>query len=109
MQALMPAVGVLGSVGMMSTMRTGTSAVIGVGVLALTLVGTFGMAFSQRGRSGKESREQRNRYLDYLRCRSSTVRQACSRKPPVRRGSCPRGRAGHPVGARRRPDQHQPA
>jgi S-DNA-T family DNA segregation ATPase FtsK/SpoIIIE len=66
MQALMPAVGVLGSVGMMSTMRTGTSAVIGVGVLALTLVGTFGMAFSQRGRSGKESREQRNRYLDYL-------------------------------------------
>jgi hypothetical protein len=66
MQALMPAVGVLGSVGMMSTVRTGTSAVIGVGVLALTLVGTFGMAFSQRGRSGKESREQRNRYLDYL-------------------------------------------
>ncbi|MDX6235807.1 MAG: segregation ATPase FtsK/SpoIIIE, family [Kribbellaceae bacterium] len=66
MQALMPAVGVLGSVGMMSTMRTGTSAVIGVGVLALTLVGTFGMAFSQRGRSGKESRDQRNRYLDYL-------------------------------------------
>ena len=66
MQALMPAVGVLGSVGMMSTMRTGTSAVIGVGVLALTVVGTFGMMFSQRGRSGKESRDQRNRYLDYL-------------------------------------------
>ncbi|MEU0091216.1 type VII secretion protein EccCa [Kribbella sp. NPDC006257] len=66
MQALMPAVGVLGSVGMMSTMRTGTSAVIGVGVLFLTLAGTMGMAFSSRGRAGKESREQRNRYLDYL-------------------------------------------
>lgn len=66
MQALMPAVGVLGSVGMMSTMRTGTSAVIGIGVLFLTMVGTFGMAFSQRGRAGKESKDQRNRYLDYL-------------------------------------------
>src|SRR4051794_18534163 len=66
MQALMPAVGVLGSVGMMSTMRTGTSAVIGVGVLFLTLAGTMGMAFSSRGRAGKESREQRNRDLGYL-------------------------------------------
>ncbi|HET6295429.1 MAG TPA: type VII secretion protein EccCa [Kribbella sp.] len=66
MQTMMPVVGVLGSVGMMSTMRTGTSAVIGVGVLFVTVLGAFGMAFSQRGRSGKESREQRNRYLDYL-------------------------------------------
>ncbi|TWD84428.1 S-DNA-T family DNA segregation ATPase FtsK/SpoIIIE [Kribbella amoyensis] len=91
MQALMPAVGVLGSVGMMSTMRTGMSAVIGVGVLFLTLVGTFGMAFSQRGRAGKESREQRNRYLDYLerlrdefgKMERETRKQALALNPPA--------------------------
>ena len=66
MQALLPVTGVLGSVGMMTVLRNGLFMVMGAALLVVTIGGALAMALSQRGRSGRERRKQRERYLDYL-------------------------------------------
>jgi S-DNA-T family DNA segregation ATPase FtsK/SpoIIIE len=66
MQSLLPITGVLGSVAMMTVMRSGLFMVVGAVLLVVTIAGGVGMALSQRGRTGRERRKQRERYLDYL-------------------------------------------
>ncbi|MEU4389719.1 type VII secretion protein EccCa [Kribbella sp. NPDC023855] len=65
-QMLMPAVGVLSSVGMMAASKNSMFVVIGAAVMLLTVLGTLGSALSSRGRAGRQRRDNRNRYLDYL-------------------------------------------
>ena len=66
MQSLLPVTGVLGSVAMMTVVRNGLFMVVGAALLVVTIAGGLGMALSQRGRTGRERRKQRDRYLDYL-------------------------------------------
>ncbi|HEY0691154.1 MAG TPA: type VII secretion protein EccCa [Kribbella sp.] len=66
MQTMLPMVGGLGSVAMMTIGRSGPMVVVGIGLLAVTLLGSLGSAVSSRGRGGKDRKNQRTRYLDYL-------------------------------------------
>ncbi|MFF0342963.1 type VII secretion protein EccCa [Kribbella sp. NPDC004875] len=66
MQMLLPMVGSLGSVAMMTMGRSGPMVMVGVGLLALTLLGSIGGMITSRGRGGKDRKNQRTRYLDYL-------------------------------------------
>ncbi|WP_433002931.1 type VII secretion protein EccCa [Kribbella sp. CA-294648] len=66
MQMLLPMVGSLGSVAMMTMGRSGPMVMVGVGMLGLTLVGSVAAMLSSRGRGGKDRKNQRRRYLDYL-------------------------------------------
>ncbi|MET7280901.1 type VII secretion protein EccCa [Kribbella sp. NPDC005582] len=66
MQMLLPMVGSLGSVAMMTMGRSGPMVMVGIVMLVLTLVGSlFGM-LAGRGRGGKERKSKRTQYLDYL-------------------------------------------
>ncbi|WP_460662127.1 type VII secretion protein EccCa [Kribbella swartbergensis] len=66
MQMLLPMVGSVGSVAMMTMGRSGPMVMVGIGMLALTLVGSVGGMLASRGRGGKDRKNQRTRYLDYL-------------------------------------------
>ncbi|MFI6826909.1 type VII secretion protein EccCa [Kribbella sp. NPDC050241] len=66
MQMLLPMVGSIGSVAMMTMGRSGPMVMVGVGLLALTMVGSIGGMVASRGKGGKDRKEQRTRYLDYL-------------------------------------------
>lgn len=66
MQMLLPMVGSLGSVAMMTMGRSGPMVMVGVGLLGLTLVGSVGGMLASRGKGGKDRKNQRTRYLDYL-------------------------------------------
>nr|WP_272954997.1 type VII secretion protein EccCa [Kribbella shirazensis] len=66
MQMMLPMVGSLGSVAMMTMGRSGPMVMVGVGLLALTLVGSLGAMLASRGKGGKDRKLQRTRYLDYL-------------------------------------------
>ncbi|MFI9270240.1 type VII secretion protein EccCa [Kitasatospora sp. NPDC052896] len=65
-QALLPVLGVMSSVVMMAVVRSGQYAAIGAVTLVVTLCGTLGMLFSQRGKAQRTRRAQRERYLEYL-------------------------------------------
>ncbi|MFC9688953.1 type VII secretion protein EccCa [Kribbella sp. NPDC056951] len=76
MQMLMPLVGSVGSVAMMTMGRSGPMVMVGVGLLGLTLVGSVGGMLSSRGKGGKDRKSQRTRYLDYLeRMRDEFVKE----------------------------------
>jgi DNA segregation ATPase FtsK/SpoIIIE, S-DNA-T family len=64
MQMLLPMVGSVGSVAMMTMGRSGPMVMVGVGLLALTLVGSVGGMLTSRGKGGKDRKNQRTRYLD---------------------------------------------
>lgn len=66
MQMLLPMVGSIGSVAMMTMGRSGPMVMVGVGLLALTMVGSIGGMIASRGKGGKDRKQQRTRYLDYL-------------------------------------------
>ncbi|TCC47879.1 type VII secretion protein EccCa [Kribbella capetownensis] len=66
LQMLLPMVGSIGSVAMMTMGRSGPMVMVGVGLLALTMVGSIGGMIASRGKGGKDRKQQRTRYLDYL-------------------------------------------
>ncbi|WP_233712629.1 type VII secretion protein EccCa [Kribbella turkmenica] len=66
LQMLLPMVGSVGSVAMMTMGRSGPMVMVGIGLLGLTLVGSVGGMLASRGRGGKDRKNQRTRYLDYL-------------------------------------------
>ncbi|WP_350275969.1 type VII secretion protein EccCa [Kribbella sp. HUAS MG21] len=66
MQMLLPMVGSLGSVAMMTMGRSGPMVMVGVGLLVLTLIASVGGMLASRGKGGKDRKLQRTRYLDYL-------------------------------------------
>ncbi|MFI6676961.1 type VII secretion protein EccCa [Kribbella sp. NPDC050470] len=66
LQMLLPMVGSIGSVAMMTMGRSGPMVMVGIGMLGLTLVGSVGGMLASRGRGGKDRKSQRTRYLDYL-------------------------------------------
>ena len=63
---LLPMVGSIGSVAMMTMGRSGPMVMVGIGLLGLTLVGSVGGMLTSRGKGGKDRKNQRTRYLDYL-------------------------------------------
>ena len=67
MQALLPVVGSLSSIVMMTVLRNNPiMVVVGALILVVALVGGLGMALSSRGRQIRERRQARTRYLEYL-------------------------------------------
>ena len=66
-QALLPVVGSLSSIVMMTVLRNNPiMVVIGALILVVALVGGLGMALSSRGRQIRDRRQSRTRYLEYL-------------------------------------------
>jgi DNA segregation ATPase FtsK/SpoIIIE, S-DNA-T family len=67
LQMLLPVVGSMGSIVMMTVLRGNPIfVVVGAMVLVLALAGGIGMAVSSRGREARTRRRARERYLDYL-------------------------------------------
>ncbi|HEY7486525.1 MAG TPA: type VII secretion protein EccCa [Streptosporangiaceae bacterium] len=66
MHALLPVAGVMGSVMMMTLLRTGAFAAIGALLLVVVIAGSAALLLSQRGQAGRKRRQHRERYLDYL-------------------------------------------
>jgi DNA segregation ATPase FtsK/SpoIIIE, S-DNA-T family len=65
--SIMPVVGIMGSVTMMTLLRTtGNFAVIGALLLVVVVIGSVVLLLSQRGRAARTRRQHRERYLDYL-------------------------------------------
>ncbi|MFF3686218.1 type VII secretion protein EccCa [Streptomyces sp. NPDC002187] len=64
--ALLPMAGVMGSVVMMTVIRSSQFAAIGAVVLVFALLGAVALFFSQRGKAQRTRRSQRERYLEYL-------------------------------------------
>ncbi|WP_436786530.1 type VII secretion protein EccCa [Yinghuangia sp. YIM S10712] len=64
--SLLPMVGVMGSVVMMTIVRNSRFAAIGAVVLVIALLGGVVLVFSQRGKAQRTRRVQRERYLEYL-------------------------------------------
>ncbi|MDH6109231.1 S-DNA-T family DNA segregation ATPase FtsK/SpoIIIE [Kitasatospora sp. MAP12-15] len=64
--SLMPMVGLMSSVIMMTFVRNSQFAGLGAILLLVTVVGSVGMAFSQRGKAQRTRRTQREAYLAYL-------------------------------------------
>ncbi|WP_431781550.1 type VII secretion protein EccCa [Streptomyces chumphonensis] len=64
--SLLPMAGVMGSVVMMTVIRSSQFAAIGALVLVVAVVGGVALLFSQRGRAQRTRRTQRERYLEYL-------------------------------------------
>ncbi|GLY92141.1 type VII secretion protein EccCa [Actinoallomurus iriomotensis] len=65
--AILPVVGVMSSVVMMTLLRTtGNFAVIGALLLVVVVIGSVVLLLSQRGRATRTRRQHRERYLDYL-------------------------------------------
>ncbi|WP_405058951.1 type VII secretion protein EccCa [Kribbella sp. NBC_01505] len=65
-QSLVPMIGGLGSVAMMTMGRSGPMVMVGIVLLVVTLLASLIGALSSRGKGGKDRRHQRTRYLDYL-------------------------------------------
>ncbi|NJP66696.1 type VII secretion protein EccCa [Streptomyces spiramenti] len=87
--AMMPMVGVMGSMVMMTVMRSSRFAVIGVFVLVAAVIGAAAMFFSQRGKARRRRRVQRERYLEYL----EELREELAEEDRHRRATA---RAAHP-------------
>ncbi|WP_279580380.1 hypothetical protein [Fodinicola feengrottensis] len=66
MHALLPMMGMGGSMSMMLVFRGSGLAGIGALVMVLVVVATGAMFFTQRGQATRTRRQQRERYLDYL-------------------------------------------
>ncbi len=67
MQSLLPVVGSLSSIVMMTVLRSNPlMVVIGALILVVALLSGLGMAFSSRGRQNRARRQGRSRYLHYL-------------------------------------------
>ena len=64
--SLLPVAGVLSSVIMMTVVRNSQFAGLGAIIVVVTLIGTLGLAFSQRGKAQRTRRTQREAYLSYL-------------------------------------------
>ncbi|MEV2189827.1 type VII secretion protein EccCa [Streptomyces phaeochromogenes] len=64
--SLLPMAGVMGSVVMMTVIRSSQFAVIGAVVLVFALLGAVALFLSQRGKAQRTRRTQRERYLEYL-------------------------------------------
>ncbi len=76
LQMLLPVVGSMSSIVMMTVLRGNPIfVVIGAMVLVLALVGGVGMAVSSRGREARTRRRARERYLDYLETTRDTLRE----------------------------------
>ncbi|MBT2492754.1 type VII secretion protein EccCa [Streptomyces sp. ISL-96] len=63
---LLPMAGVMGSVVMMTVVRSSQFAGLGAVVLVIALMGAVGLFLSQRGKAQRTRRAQRERYLEYL-------------------------------------------
>ncbi|WP_427892981.1 type VII secretion protein EccCa [Kribbella sp. GL6] len=66
MLQMVPALGGIGSMVMMTMGRSGPMMMVGIVMGAVTLLGTAGGMLAGRGRGGKQRKDQRTRYLDYL-------------------------------------------
>ncbi|MEU4191503.1 type VII secretion protein EccCa [Kribbella sp. NPDC026611] len=66
MMPIMQGVGAVGSIAMMTVGRSGPTMMIGLAMGAVTLLGTLGGMLAGRGGGGKQRKDQRARYLDYL-------------------------------------------
>ncbi|GAA2661458.1 type VII secretion protein EccCa [Streptomyces vastus] len=64
--SLLPMAGVMGSVVMMTVIRSSQFAVVGAVVLVFALLGAVALFLSQRGKAQRTRRTQRERYLEYL-------------------------------------------
>lgn len=64
--ALLPMAGVMGSVVMMTVIRSSQFAALGAIVLVFALLGAVALFLSQRGKAQRTRRTQRERYLEYL-------------------------------------------
>ncbi|MFF0712924.1 type VII secretion protein EccCb [Streptomyces bauhiniae] len=64
--ALLPMTGVMGSVVMMTVIRSSQFAGLGAVVLVIALLGAVALFLSQRGKAQRQRRVQRERYLEYL-------------------------------------------
>ncbi|QKW06201.1 type VII secretion protein EccCb [Streptomyces sp. NA04227] len=64
--ALLPMAGIMGSVVMMTVIRSSQFAGLGAVVLVVALLGGVGLFLSQRGKAQRTRRTQRERYLEYL-------------------------------------------
>ncbi|GHC48927.1 type VII secretion protein EccCa [Streptomyces flavofungini] len=64
--ALLPMVGVMGSVVMMTVIRNSQFAALGAIVLVFALLGGVALFWSQRGKAQRTRRTQRERYLEYV-------------------------------------------
>ncbi|MFF1353332.1 type VII secretion protein EccCa [Streptomyces sp. NPDC058297] len=64
--ALLPMAGVMGSVVMMTVIRSSQFAGLGAVVLVIALLGAVALFLSQRGKAQRQRRLQRERYLEYL-------------------------------------------
>ncbi|MEV0500128.1 type VII secretion protein EccCa, partial [Streptomyces spectabilis] len=64
--ALLPMAGVMGSVVMMTVIRSSRFAALGAVVLVFALLGAVALFLSQRGKAQRTRRTQRERYLEYV-------------------------------------------
>ncbi|MCW2916416.1 MAG: type secretion protein EccC [Actinomycetia bacterium] len=66
MTAILPMAGVMGSLVMMTIIRSGAFIVLGAIVLVVAGAGGLLLVMSHRGQAGRARKQQRERYLDYL-------------------------------------------
>ncbi|MFJ4903260.1 type VII secretion protein EccCa [Streptomyces sp. NPDC088727] len=64
--SLLPVAGVMSSVVMMTVVRNSQFAALGALILVVTVIGSLGLVFSQRGKAQRTRRTQREAYLAYL-------------------------------------------
>ncbi|AJE83331.1 FtsK/SpoIIIE family protein [Streptomyces albus] len=64
--SLLPVAGVMSSVVMMTVIRNSQFAALGAIILVVTVIGSVGLVFSQRGKAQRTRRNQREAYLAYL-------------------------------------------
>ncbi|GHB84215.1 type VII secretion protein EccC [Streptomyces cirratus] len=64
--SLLPVAGVMSSVVMMTVVRNSQFAALGALILVVTVIGSVGLVFSQRGKAQRTRRTQREAYLAYL-------------------------------------------
>ncbi|MCY0956907.1 type VII secretion protein EccCa [Streptomyces sp. H27-H5] len=64
--SLLPVAGVMSSVVMMTVVRNSQFAALGALILVVTIIGSVGLVFSQRGKAQRTRRTQREAYLAYL-------------------------------------------
>lgn len=87
---LLPMAGVMGSVVMMTVVRSSQFAAIGAVVLVFALIGGVALVFSQRGKAQRTRKVQRERYLEYL----EELREELSAEDRARRAAA---RELHPL------------
>ncbi|QKV94095.1 type VII secretion protein EccCa [Streptomyces sp. NA02950] len=64
--SMLPVAGVLSSVVMMTVVRNSQFAGLGAIIVVVTIIGSLGLVFSQRGKAQRTRRTQREAYLTYL-------------------------------------------